>query len=401
VIVCIESGRHLCVLPALYDVVEAGSNSQIPSNFFKKTHRIQFFDQCIGWFIVVQNDRTCGQKCSLSILNRNRWCSTSLRSHMVQDSERLLRAFFDFSATINHLKLYVTEQTIQESNSSDTSARELGALAIETLCLWCRRAPVSLRVPDFAEYDDFFAESSVETKEVPQEQSIGPAEAVSIKSIDVLTSVLMSNPSVSSPKLLAAGAVPALVHAITTSCGHLQASACCCLQNLAACNDNARHAIAEEGGLSLLVDLARDASYKPAASAACGALQNLALVPSYETAIVGAGGAKILVNRCREKPADAGYDPYLVESAAMALKNLAAGSDPTRIEISRHHGIPVLADLLKIARVPHPKNGIIELRLPPRPILVAASGALRGLSMVCRPAKNRIPAQARLEQAPL
>lgn len=300
---------------------------------------------------------------------------------MVQDSERLLRAFLDFAATANHLKHFITEQSIQENASPDICARQLGALAIETLCLWCRRAPVSLRIPSFAGFDDFFAETNTEKEETP-EPTIGPAETVAIKSIDVLTSVLMSNPTVCSPKLVSAGAIPALVHAITASSGKLQASACCCLQNLAACNDSARHSVADEGGITLLVDLARDASYKPAASAACGAIQNLALVPSYEDAIVEAGGPKVLVNRCKEKPNDSEYDPYLVESAAMALKNLAAGSDLTRNEISRHHGIPVLADLLKIAKVPHSKNGVIELRLPSRPIIAAAAGALRGLSTV-------------------
>ena len=291
--------------------------------------------------------------------------------------ERLLRAFLDFASAVQHLKGIIGEVG---SSQDQTDAAVLGPLALETLCLWCRRAPFSLRqkraLTDFDE-----ASSNGEEIDVAN----NPPEAIAIKTADVLNNVLMTNPTVYSPKLLAAGAVPALVHSTAALSGFLQASACCCLQNLCAVDETSRHYIMEGGGLNPVIDLARNATYLPAATAACGVLQNVAMIPKYEAALVDSGCVKVLLNRCRSTKNEAEGGVSLVESAARALKNLASGTDAARLEISRLQGIAVLSELLKIAKVAHPKNGVIELRMPSKLTIVGAAGALRGLSMVNPP----------------
>eukprot|EP00292_Cryptomonas_paramecium_P018694 CAMPEP_0113670824 /NCGR_PEP_ID=MMETSP0038_2-20120614/5358_1 /TAXON_ID=2898 /ORGANISM="Cryptomonas paramecium" /LENGTH=125 /DNA_ID=CAMNT_0000586897 /DNA_START=164 /DNA_END=538 /DNA_ORIENTATION=- /assembly_acc=CAM_ASM_000170 len=125
-------------------------------------------------------------------------------------------------------------------------------MALETVSLWCRRSPITFRTPRFPMIND----SEPVEKYVEGEQKLSPGETVAIKGSNTLNSILLLKPDICSYTFLRIGVIGALVHLTTSSCHLLQASSCCCLQNLSACRDEVRTRIAEEGGVSLLVDLA-------------------------------------------------------------------------------------------------------------------------------------------------
>jgi hypothetical protein len=203
---------------------------------------------------------------------------------------------------------------------------------------------------------------------------------------DAMNSLLMVHPQRCSQMLVTAGAVPALIHAVNVSpAPAVQAASTSSLQNLASVSDAIRSDIIVAGGVRPLVKMLRRADITPVvAAAACGALQNLAILPESEEAIVEGGGIPVLLQHC-SKGIGAEYDDRdqpVVEAAALAIMNLAAGSEGTRKAISAHDGIPVLAALLQLHKRHNPKTGVLEMPTPSLRLVYAAGAALRGIALL-------------------
>lgn len=201
-----------------------------------------------------------------------------------------------------------------------------------------------------------------------------------------MNSLLLVHPQRCSKMLVTAGAVPALIHAVNVSpAPAVQAASTSSLQNLASVSDAVRSDIIVAGGVRPLVKILRRSDITPVvAAAACGALQNLAILPESEQAIVECGGIPVLLQHC-SKGIRAEYDERdqpVVEAAALAIMNLAAGGEETCKAISAHDGIPVLAALLQLHRRHNPKTGVLEMPTPPLRLMYAAGSALRGISLL-------------------
>jgi len=205
-----------------------------------------------------------------------------------------------------------------------------------------------------------------------------------------MNSLLLVHPQRCSKMLVTAGAVPALIHAVNVSpTPAVQAAATSSLQNLASVSDSVRSDIVAAGGVRPLVKMLRRSEITPpVAAAACGVLQNLAILPESEEAIVEGGGIPALLQHC-SKGIGVEYDRRdqpVIEAAALALMNLAAGSEETCKAIGAHDGIPVLAGLLQLHKRHNPKTGVLETPTPSLRLVYAAGAALRyATGALCRP----------------
>lgn len=113
-------------------------------------------------------------------------------------------------------------------------------------------------------------------------------------------------------------------------------------------------------------------------------LQNLAILPENEEAIVEGGGIQVLLQHC-SKGIGMEYDARdqpIIEAAALGLMNLAAGGEHTCKAIADLNGIPVLVGLLQIHPRRNIKTSVLEQPTPTLQVIHAAGAALRGIAML-------------------
>ena len=201
-----------------------------------------------------------------------------------------------------------------------------------------------------------------------------------------MNTLLLVHPPRCSKMLLTAGALPALIHAVDVSpAPKVQEAAACTLQNLASTSDAIRADIVAAGGVRPVVKMLRRPDVTHAvATSACGALQNLALLPENEEAIIEGGGIQVLLHHC-SKGVRTDYDERdrpVVEAATLALMNIAAGGEAACRAIGEQDGIPVLAGLLHLHSRHNPKTGVLETPTPTLRLIHAAGATLRGIAML-------------------
>jgi hypothetical protein len=202
-----------------------------------------------------------------------------------------------------------------------------------------------------------------------------------------MNTLLLEKPLWCSKMLLAAGAVPAIVHAVDVSPAHgVQAAAAGTLQNLASVSDPIRSDIVAAGGVRPVVKMLRRQDVTHAvATSACGVLQNLALLPENEEAILEGGCVQVLLHHCSKGIRLIDYDERdkpVIEAAALALMNIASGGEAACRAIGEHDGIPVLVGLLHLHSRHNPKTGVLEMPTPSLQIIHAAGATLRGIAML-------------------
>ena len=288
---------------------------------------------------------------------------------------RLHQVFEDFAAAVVGLREYLADGEKEEGYPPGTDPfydEHVAPLALETLCLWIDRVKGLPTGP--------CGERLAHTREPNVLDKVGEVAA------DALNALLLVHPPRCSKLLLTAGAVPAIIHAVDVCpAPATQAAAACALQTLASVNDAIRSDIVLAGAVRPVVKMLRRQSITPVvATAACSVLQNLALLAENEQPIVDGGSIQVLLHHCAKGSGaqfDAADQP-VIEAAARALMNLAAGSGETCKAIGDGGGIPVLVGLLKLHKRHNPKTGVLETPTPSLEVIHAAGAALRGIALL-------------------
>ena len=117
-----------------------------------------------------------------------------------------------------------------------------------------------------------------------------------------------------------------------------------CLSNLACKHKPSRGAIAEAGGVQILLSVVSRSMDMAAQERACTALGNLACSAHVKVHIGNEGGGEVLVKACAAQRSD-----DIVIEAARALRNLANQSDSNCRKIASAGGVDVLGSLCDVS----------------------------------------------------
>lgn len=146
------------------------------------------------------------------------------------------------------------------------------------------------------------------------------------------------------------GGIPLLLDLARSSRVSAQSEAAKAIANLSV-NAKVAKVVADEGGITIFTNLAKSMN-RSVAEEAAGGLWNLSVGEEHKTAIAGAGGIKALVDLIFRWPA--GTDGVL-ERAAGALANLAA-DDKCSLEVAKAGGVHALVTLARSCKL----EGVLE-----------------------------------------